>query len=505
VRQNEIALTAKDNGLKKIISRVEHYKKEAKLVGILSYGAYIPIWRISRDEIARASGAPSRGGERSVASWDEDSLVMGVEAGCDCLRGIDSREIDGLYFATVSPPFKEKQSASIIASALDLRKDVYTFDITGSPRAATLAVKAASDMVKAGGAKRVLVIAADSRRARPNSDFEQTFGDGAAALLIGEGENIADIVGFSTVVNAIPGPWKREEDIYLNVFDARFDSRYGLLTDVTQAVSELMEKCNIAVKDISKFALYAPDLGSHMNMARSLQIDRKTQLQDLMFANVGITGTPHCLLLLVAALETAKANEAIVCASHGEGSDAFLVRTTEKVQQEKGRHRGTKYISSKRLLPSYGHFAKFKKEIDIGYPEWQKGSVIKYWRDESWALRLYGMRCKGCGTLQYPISRICMICGEKDNYEEIRLARKGKVFSFNHDYLLGPGNMPSDGINPTTRVVADLNDGCRLWLEMTDHDPNEVNLDTPIELSLRLLHQRSDYRFYGWKARPVRE
>lgn len=475
------------------------------MVGILSYGAYIPIWRIGRDEIAKASGARSMQGERAVASWDEDSITMGVAAASDCLRGIKSGEIDGLYFATTSPPFKEKQSASIIASALDLKIDVYTADITGSLRASTLAVKAAFDMIKAGNAKKVLVIAADSRRARPSSAHEQTFGDGAVSLLLGEGECIADIVDFSTVVNAIPGSWKREEDLYLNVFDARLDLRYGLLADIPRAIIKLMEKCNMAVKDVSKFALYASDPGSHRNLARSLRMDEKTQLQDLMFSTVGVTGTAHCLLLLVAAFEQSSPNEAIVCASHGEGSDAFLVKTTEKVQQEKNRHSGTKYVSSKMMLPSYGHFARFKKELNFDDSEWQKASITKYWRDENWVLRFHGMKCKRCGTLQYPISRICMICGEKDNYEEVRLSQKGRVFSYTHDYLLGPGNMPGDGINLTTRVVVDLDDGCRLWVEMIDHEPNEVNVDTPVEISFRLVHQRSDYRFYGWKASPVRQ
>jgi 3-hydroxy-3-methylglutaryl CoA synthase len=46
---------------------------------------------------------------------------MGVEAGLDCLADVDTNVIDGLYFATVSSPYKEKQAAALIASALDLR------------------------------------------------------------------------------------------------------------------------------------------------------------------------------------------------------------------------------------------------------------------------------------------------------------------------------------------------------------------------------------------------
>ncbi len=474
------------------------------MIGILSYGAYIPMWRISRDEIANASGAPSMGGERTVASWDEDSLTMAVEASLDCLAGVDPKEIDGLYFATTSSPLKEKQAASMIASALDLRKDVYTTDITDSLRAGTSALKVALDAVKAGNARKVLVTAADCRGATPRSEFEQIYGDGAAALLIGEDGVIAEIEGFSTFSDAIPGPWRREKDIYPKTFEVKFDRLYGLLRAVPEAVSKLLGKCNVEVKDISKFAFYGPDPRSYMDLARSLKIDAKTQLQDPLFATVGITGVPHCLLLLISALEAAKPGESIICAGYGEGSDAFLVRTTEKLEQEKGKHRGTKYISSKRMIPSYGRFADFKKTLETGWPPPGKTSIVRYWRDEKWELPLYGMKCNKCGALQYPIGRCCAICGEKDNYEEVKLARKGKVFSYTHDYIMGPGLIPADGINPTTRVILDLEDGCRLPLEMSDHELNEVDIDMLAELTFRLLHQKGDFPHYGWRARPIR-
>ena len=475
------------------------------MAGILSYGAYIPMWRISRDEIAKGSGRASMGGERAVASWDEDSLTMAVEAGLDCLSGIDPKEIDGIYFATVSSPYKEKQAASIIASALDLRKDAYTFDFTDSLRAGTSAIKAALDAVKAGTARNILVIAADSRTAMPRSEFVQLFGDAAAAFLIGENGTIAEIEGFSSISDAIVGPWKREEDLYLRVFEAKLDRLYGFLKDVPGAVAELMKKCGIEAKDISKFAIYGPDPRSYMDFARSLKIDPKTQLQDPLFATVGVTGVPHCLLLLVSALEAAKPDERIICASYGEGSDAFLVRTTDKVEQEKGKHRGTKYVSSKRMLPSYAQFSDFKKERETGWPDWAKSALVKYWRDEKWELPLYGMRCNKCGILQYPIGRCCAMCGERDNHEDVRLARKGEVFAYTHDYLVGPGNLPADGISATTRAVVDLEDGCRLFLEMCDREMEEVDIGMPVELTFRLFNQKSNYRYYAWRARPVRQ
>lgn len=476
------------------------------MAGIISYGAYIPMWRIERKLIADAVGTSSMGGERAVASWDEDSLTMAVEASLDSLVGIDPKGIDAVYFATVSSPFREKEPASIIASALEFRKDVFTHSITGSMRAGTSAIKLAVDAVKAGSARKVLVTAADSRPAMPKSAFEQIFGDGAVALVIGEDETIADIECFCTLSNAIPGVWQRDKDAYPRTFSVKFDTAIGLLKSVPEVVSELMRTCNVKVKDISKFALHAPDPRGYMDLARSLQMDPKTQLQDPLFDTVGITGTVCPLLLLVSALEEAGDGDRIICASYGEGSDAFLVKTTDKLEQAKGIHRGTAYVLTKRPIPSYERFAGFKGIRDTGSTaEALRSSLVKYWRDERWALSLHGMNCKKCGTLQYPIGRCCQICGEKDDYEEIRIAKKGKIFSYTHDYLMGPGVTDADGINPTTRVVVTMEDGCRLWLEMTDHEPDEIDVDMPIELTLRILHQKAGFPFYGWRARPSRE
>lgn len=475
------------------------------MVGILSYGAYVPIWRIDRSIIAEAAGAGSMGGERALAGWDEDSLTMAVEAGLDCLAGFDPREVDGLYFATVTSPFKQKQSSAFIASALDLRKDAYAFDFNSSTRAGTAAIKAACDAVGAGSARKVLVVAADNRKARPGSDFEQVFGDGAAALLIGRDQVMAEIQGFATVSNPIPGPWQREEDEYLKLFEPKLDRLAGVLTDMPAAAGRLLAEHNLSPADISKFALAGPDPRSYRDLAKALKLDPKTQMDDPLFSTVGITGTPHSLLLLVAALEKAAPGNRIVCVSYGEGSDAFLVRAADQIESAKGRHRGTGYIASKKQIDSYGRFAQAQGTRNTGWPPKDlRASVVKYWRQEKWALTFYGMRCHKCGTLQYPIVRCCINCGAKDDHEEVKIAPRGKVFTFAHDYLVAPGLVPGDGINPATRVIADMDDGCRLWLEMSDYELEEIEIGMPVELTFRLCHDKSGYRFYSWRARPPR-
>ena len=50
------------------------------MAGIISYGAYIPLYRLTRAEISKSwSGIPLRG-EKAVANYDEDSITMAVES-----------------------------------------------------------------------------------------------------------------------------------------------------------------------------------------------------------------------------------------------------------------------------------------------------------------------------------------------------------------------------------------------------------------------------------------
>ena len=93
-------------------------------IGITSYGAYIPLHRMSREIFFKSWGGAKMPGERSICNFDEDSVTMAMESAIDCLTGIDSKTIDGLFFATTTSTYKERLCASILAAALDMRRDI---------------------------------------------------------------------------------------------------------------------------------------------------------------------------------------------------------------------------------------------------------------------------------------------------------------------------------------------------------------------------------------------
>jgi len=224
------------------------------MVGIESYGVYVPLWRL---DLKSVGGGQK--GERAIANFDEDSLTMGVAAGINCLRGIDRSTIDGLFFATTTSPYKEKQASVTIAAALDLREDIVTADFANSFSAGTTAIRAAVDTVKAETAKKILVITADMRPAMPGSEFEGAFGDGAAAFIVGADNVLAEIKDNYANTWDIIDTWRADDDRFVRSWEERFVMEEGYLKAMPLAVSALLERNGLTVKDFSKAAFYGPN------------------------------------------------------------------------------------------------------------------------------------------------------------------------------------------------------------------------------------------------------
>jgi len=467
------------------------------MVGITSYGAYVPLFRLSREAIAKGAR-----GEKAICGFDEDSITMAVAASCDCLNGIDRGTIDALYFATTTFPYEEKPGAPIVAMAADLREDIFTADFAHSLRAGTSALRAAIDAVKAGSAKKVMVAAADSRLGMPGSAFEQNFGDGAGVLLIGDSNVVASIEASHSVYNEILDIWRAEGDTFVRSWEDRFVATHGYLEVVGEAVSGLMRKTKLSPKDFAKVVLYTPDGRRGMELAGSLGFDAKTQLQDPLFAAMGNTGAAYPLMLLVAALEEAKAGDRILFASYGNGSDAFVLQVTEQIGKLKDRRGMKKHLESKKVITDYRKYLIWRgllphEERDPGPIRYLSAPAV--WREREANLRLRGVKCRVCGTIQFPPQRVCSKCHTKDQFEPYRLSdKKAKVVSFAMDYVTPAADLP------TATTTIDFDGGGRIQCYMTDREPEQVKCGLPVEMSFRKIIDKDGARIYFWKSIPVR-
>jgi hydroxymethylglutaryl-CoA synthase len=467
------------------------------MVGITACGAYIPLHRLGRQEMGQAWGIPAVPGERSVANADEDSLTMAVTASLECLVGQDLDSIDAVYFATTTSPYTEKQCASIIAAALDLRKDVFTADFTDSLRSATVAIRAARDAIESGSARNVLVAAADCRPAEPETMWEQLLGDGAGALLLSKDGGAAIRVAKS-VSNEMLGQWRRAGDRYVRAFEPKLETEYAYVRAVAQAGKAALQEAGVDPKDLAKAVISAGDPRSHQTAARALGVEMP-QLQDTLFLMLGGLGTAQLPIMLTGVLETAKAGDKILVVNHGDGADALVLEVTQPLTPPAGKRTVQQYMMAKKALPSYDAFVGFRQlmERERFVP---KTSPVTYWRDAKMELALYGGRCRSCGIVQYPSQRVCGECYAKDAMDSVKLSRKGSVFTFTLDHLVGGGYLNV----PVPRLVVDLEGGGRIFLEMTDGDPKDVKIGMPVELTFRCLHEGTAFHNYYWKCQPVR-
>jgi hydroxymethylglutaryl-CoA synthase len=480
------------------------------MVGITSYGAYIPLYRINRMTIYQALGwlnpASLLPGEKAVANFDEDSITMAVAAAVDCLTDIEREKVDGLFFATTTTPYKERQNAGIIATALDLRPEARTADFTTSLKSGTGALISAYDAVSSGSAKNVLVCAADCRLGKPGGYQEEIYGDGAAALLLGKDEVIASIEGTFSLTYDFSDVWRAQEDKYNRSWEDRWirDEGYGKF--IGEAISGLMKKYDLNAKDIAKVAYPCVYTGAHAGIGRKLGFGAG-QIQNHMFTEIGHTGTAYPLMILVAALEDANPGDKIIVASYGNGSDAVLLQVTENIKKLKERRGIKKHLASKKDIGLYEKYVTFREVLGIDTggrgEEVAPTPMTILWRERRMLLGLCGSKCKKCGTPQYPAQEICANpkCGAINQMEDYRFSdKKGHLFTYTGDIL---AFSPSP---PAIYGMVNFDGGGRWLFDLTDCELDSLQVGMPVELSLRRKFHDANrgVHVYFWKATPLR-
>ena len=483
------------------------------MVGITSYGAYIPRYRLNRKTILAAMGwfnsatAGVARGEKAVANYDEDSITMAVAAALDCLKGCTRDEIGGLSLSSTTVPYLERQNAAICAAALALRPDIRTADFGASLKSGTTALISACDAVKAGDIKSFLVCAADSRQGKPGSSMEHTFGDGAAALAVGTDGVIAELKGSYSLTSDIADYRRTQEERFIRGWEERWirDEGYGKI--IPRAVSGLLEKHGLKISDFAKAVIACPVPGALKGICKKLEVE-SDRIQDNMMPNVGDTGSALSLMMLVAALEEAKPGDRILVVGYGNGSDAMFFEVTDRIETARDRMGIKGHLDLKEELDNYAKYLVYRDlipvEIGIRGEEAPPVRLSLMQREGKTLAALCGSRCNVCGTPQYPKQRTCINpeCGAIDQMDDYYFYdRVGRIKSFTGDRLAFSMDPPA------MYGLIDFDEGGRLYLDITDCDHDSLKVGSPVKMSLRRRYadkRRGTYAYF-WKAVPILE
>lgn len=472
------------------------------MAGITAIGAYIPSYRLPREEIAGMWGTRPMGGEKAVAGYDEDAVTMAVAAARECLQGGEVQP-DGLYFASTTAPYREKQSAAIIANAIGMGRKTFTADVAHSLKAGTTALMSALDAVKAGSADQVLVTAADCRLGAPKGALEQLFGDAAVCLAIGREGVIAEVEAGCRSTMEFTALWRTAADAFVKSGEGRFIDEAGYQPVMLETIADLLKDHSLQPADFAKIVFSATDARAHARLAGKLGF-KPAQVQDPLFAQVGHTGTAATLLMLTAALEEARPGERILLANYGDGVDAMVLRVTEAVSNvQTGKRLADRQAGSCTI--GYGTYLSWRDLMPLeapSLPPQGEPSLAARWRERPIIATLSGVKCNRCGLPQiHTIGqnvRICVGCQAKDDFTAYGFSnRKASLFTYAIDHLQPTKNPP--GLNG----AVDFEGGGRLLCELTDYDLDRVEIGMPLEMTFRILSQGEGIVNYFWKAKPV--
>lgn len=342
--------------------------------GIVGYGVYIPRNRIKVEEIAKVWGADAPSykkglmlEEKSVPSPDQDTITMSVEASKSALKRakIDPREIGAVYVGSESHPYAVKPSGTVLAEALGATPEVHTADLEFACKAGTEGMFIALCLVKAGSVKYGLAVGADTSQGAPGDALEYTAAAGAAAFIFGKDNVVAEALETYSYTTDTPDFWRREYQYYPQ-HGGRFTGDPAYFKHIMGCARGIMDKSGMKAADFQYVIFHQPNGKFPFRVGELLGFEKK-QIEPGWLVNLlGNTYSGSSPMGLTAVLDISKPGDLVLLVSYGSGagSDGFIFRVTEKINEVRDLAPKTREVLvNNRNYLDYGTYAKFRQKI----------------------------------------------------------------------------------------------------------------------------------------------
>lgn len=338
------------------------------MVGIVSYGVYIPKHRIKVSDIALAWKKNSQEvisalkvTEKAIASVDEDAATLAVEASFVALKNgaIDPKDIEAITVGSESHPYAVKPTATIVGEILGVSNSYIASDLEFACKAGTAGMQFLWALTQARKINLGLAIGSDVAQAKPGDVLEYTAASAAGAFLLGKKNSIADIVDFVSYSSNTPDFWRRDQQAFPS-HAGRFTGEPAYFAHVLGASKNLLEKIKMNVSDFDYCVFHMPNGKFPKAIARKLGFTWEQQETGFVVDRIGNPYSASSLVGLAAVLDVAKPKQTIFLCSYGSGagSDAFVFKTTEHIvsYQKHNRNSVEEQIEEKEYV-EYRRFA----------------------------------------------------------------------------------------------------------------------------------------------------
>jgi uncharacterized OB-fold protein len=129
--------------------------------------------------------------------------------------------------------------------------------------------------------------------------------------------------------------------------------------------------------------------------------------------------------------------------------------------------------------------------------------TARHWRLKNQRYGLVGEECDNCGVKLFPPRDVCLEC-EAPAKELFTFTGVGEIYSYTTIYDAPAG---FEQYAPYTVALVKLDEGPLLTAQLTDIDPEDVQIGLPVEMVTRKLRTDGEEGMivYGYKFRPMIE
>ncbi len=344
-------------------------------VGIVSYGAYVPRYRITPEEIGKVWGVDGKGmgkglfiNQKSVPSPDEDVVTIATEAARGMMARVpevNPKDIGAVFVGSESHPYAVKPTATIVAEAIRATPAMTAADMEFACKAGTAGIQVCMGLVGSGMVKYGVAIGADTSQGAPGDALEYSASAGGAAYLIGSENIIAKINKTMSFTTDTPDFWRREGQPYPS-HGGRFTGEPAYFRHITSAARMMLEAMGTTPEDYDYAVFHQPNGKFPTRVAGQLGFTNEQIAQGLLTPEIGNTYSGAVPLGLASVLDVAKPGDRIFITSYGSGagSDAFDITVTENIKSYKREKAATvaETIADTVQL-DYAKYAMYKEKI----------------------------------------------------------------------------------------------------------------------------------------------
>jgi hydroxymethylglutaryl-CoA synthase len=346
-------------------------------VGIVSYGAYVPRYRITPQEIGRVWGSDGESMSKSLMIYsksvpapDEDVITISIEAARNMMKRVpevDPKDIGALYVGSESHPYAVKPSGTIVAEAIGCSPNMTVADYEFACKAGTAAIQTCMGLVGSGMVKYGVAIGADTSQGAPGDPLEYSASAGGAGLLIGSKDMIAIINHTSSFTTDTPDFWRREGQDYPS-HGGRFTGEPAYFKHVTAAAKLVLKRTNSKPADYQHAVFHQPNGKFPQRVAKMLGFTEKQIEAGLLTPQIGNTYSGAVPLGLSAVLDIARPGERVFVVAYGSGAgaDGFDITITDHIAHfdRLAAPLVSQYIEDKKVI-DYATYAKFRGKIRV--------------------------------------------------------------------------------------------------------------------------------------------